>query len=107
MTDKVMEFLVASGGGSLDELVARVPDDPQRIANSLSQLAQKKYIKTEGSKNIRDFYSLVAKVVESRDGKNGTKEQRRWVLEEILQRQKGFMDTIVRPTTLGLTFGLR
>jgi len=50
MTDKVMEFLVASGGGSLDELIVRVPNDPKEIAESLTQLADKHYIKAAGQR---------------------------------------------------------
>ncbi len=102
-----MEFLVASGGGSLDELIVRVPNDPKEIAESLTQLADKHYIKAAGPKSIRDFHALVAQVAENNGNKNDNLKRRGRVLEEIIQHQRDFMATIVRPTTLGLTFGLR
>ena len=108
MTDQVMEFLVASGGGSFDEVLARVPTDPKNVAEALTQLAGKSFVQSDGDKSIRDFYDLVGRVL-SANGSigNDSSRLRRRVLEEIVRREHGFMNSVVKPTALGLTFGLR
>lgn len=108
MLDKVMEFLVASGAGSFDELLLRLPDDPDNIADSLANLAEKQYVKSAGPKTIADFRELVHQLVRANPNgrRDGTRLRGR-VLEEIAQRQPEFIKTIIRPTTKGLTFAFR
>ena len=107
MTDEVMKFLVASGGGSLDELIVRVPAPPQSIANSLTRLAGERYVRSEGPKSIQDFDALVARFGNASESDNNDKGYtRERILSEILRHERGFMDTIVRPTIRGLTHGL-
>jgi hypothetical protein len=107
MADKVMQFLVASGGGSLDEILVRVSARPETVVQSLIQLADKGYVRVTGPKDINDFNDLVLKV----RGRNGYElyskfDQKKKVVEEIVRQEPEFMKTIVSPTARGLTFGL-
>ena len=107
MTDEVMKFLVASGGGSLDELIVRVPAPPHSIASSLTRLAGERYIRSEGPKSIQEFDALVAKFGSASESDTTDKgHNRERLLSEILRHERGFMDTVVRPTVRGLTHGL-
>ena len=108
MTDEVMRFLVASGGGSLDELIIRVPAPPRAIADSLTRLAGERFVRSEGPKSIEDFDALVAKFGNAGESDTTTDKgyERERILNEILRHERGFMDTVVRPTIRGLTHGL-
>jgi hypothetical protein len=107
MADKVMQFLVANGGGTIDEIVARVSSRPQNIAHSLATLSTQGFLRVTGPKKVEDFSKLVEQV-RAKNGYDGEDKlaQRGQVLEEIVQRQPEFLRTVVSPTTRGITFGL-
>ncbi len=108
MSDKIMQFLVVNGGGTIDEIVARVSARPQNVAESFKQLAARGFVRVEGPKGVEDFCKLVAQVraTNGYDREDKT-AQRSHVLKEILSRNQDFMRTVVSPTARGLAFGLR
>ena len=107
MADEVMRFLVASGGGAIDEIMLRVPAPPKAIANSLTHLKSERLIRTEGPKTIEDFDALVAKYSSADESdRNGGSTQQELILDEIVRKERGFMDTVVRPTIKGLAHSL-
>jgi hypothetical protein len=106
MTDKVMKFLIASGGGSLDEILVRVPQRPDKVAESLAELAAKGYVRVSGPKGIEDFSALVAEIrLQNGYDAEGKLAQRQKVVEAIVKRHPDFMKTVVSPTPRGFNFG--
>jgi hypothetical protein len=100
MADEVLEFLVSSGGGPVDEVVARVGVRPHNIADSLTRNVEQGNVVFEGPKTAADFSALVDRVRTANDYENEDKTQQRiGVLEEITNNERAFRETIVRPTS--------
>lgn len=107
MSDKLMDFLAESGGGSVDAIVARVASRPHHIARSLVTLKERGFVKVEGPCTIDDFNDLVADVCRGNGYDTYSKdEQRRSVLREIFEHRKGLVDTIVQLSTPGYRYVL-
>jgi hypothetical protein len=108
MADEVLEFLVLSGGGPVDEIVARVGVRPHNIAESLNENVSKGYVVFSGPKTAMDFCALVKRVRDANGYDNEDKRQQRIeVLNEITNNDRGFRDTFVRPTARALMLNLR
>ncbi len=85
MDGPVIALLKRTGGNSVDEIVARVPEGPDLISARLAELEQQGYITVDGPKTVGDFNHLVERVRRA-DGYAGytSDQQRVCVLKEIL-----------------------
>jgi hypothetical protein len=103
MDGPVIALLKRTGGNSVDEIVARVPEGPHIISAKLEELDQNGYLTVMGPKSVHDFRHLVDRVRATNGYAGYTSDQQRvCVLKEILERDKDFTRTTVRLSYAGM-----
>jgi hypothetical protein len=108
MDGSVIALLRRTGGNSVDEIVARVPEGPHVISARLAELEARGYITVEGPKTVGEFSHLVDRVRVANGYAGYTSDQQRvCVLKEILERDSAFTRTTVRLSNSGLRLALR
>lgn len=108
MSTKVTEFLLASGGSYLDEVIARVSSYPNTLINDLKDLDEKGYLKVDGPRSINELSELIESIIQKELGSDSTKdEQRRAVLRQILSDSSlGYDRTRVKLSIPGYALAL-
>lgn len=107
MEPKLLEFLVASGGAALDELVARVSSRPHNLVESLKSMDDQGLIKIAGPRNVDDLQELVEGVRKVNGYDSYSKgRQRKVVLKHIFKDASGFSETMVRLSVPGYALAL-